>query len=211
MLVQVAKQFDTFNKARQEWNVQFILGKIKEAEQRDTQRYFEAFEEPWGTFGVELLYDELIFKARSGVKRSCPDTKETWEALKLLEALRDAIEYDPKSFDIPDYVSENIDDKIERYTERAEEIDAASDYVLAYWEQIDDTADAQDIEDRYFLSADSDSDEDLGYEYVDLLGDISELGRETLETYFDYERFGRDLGFDLTAVDCGNKTVYFSY
>lgn len=38
------------------------------------------------------------------------------------------------------------------------------------------------------------TDRDLGVNYVyDLLGGPEELGKETLEQYFDYEMFGRDL------------------
>lgn len=38
-------------------------------------------------------------------------------------------------------------------------------------------------------------------EYVDSMGGVSELGKKTIEMYFDYERFGRDLEQDLNADD----------
>lgn len=45
-------------------------------------------------------------------------------------------------------------------------------------------------------------DEEIGVEYVDMLGGIEELSKETLERYFDYERFGHDLsfGYDIDEV-----------
>lgn len=40
----------------------------------------------------------------------------------------------------------------------------------------------------------------LAYSYIDqIYGDISELSRETLERYFDYEAFGRDLMMDFSV------------
>lgn len=39
---------------------------------------------------------------------------------------------------------------------------------------------------------------DVAYEYVDTIGGIEALGRDTLEMYFDYDSFGRDLGINGT-------------
>ena len=41
---------------------------------------------------------------------------------------------------------------------------------------------------------------DVAYEYIDQIG-IENLGRDTLENYFDHEAFGRDLGFDGTFLE----------
>jgi len=38
-------------------------------------------------------------------------------------------------------------------------------------------------------------------EMIDDQGGVGALGRETIERYFDYEAFGRDLGFDLDSDD----------
>ena len=46
-----------------------------------------------------------------------------------------------------------------------------------------------------------DSDTDLAYHYVDVLGGIDQLGEETLQNYFDYESFGRDLAYDYSEYD----------
>lgn len=47
---------------------------------------------------------------------------------------------------------------------------------------------------------------ELAYHLVDSLGGVEELDKQTLETYFDYEAFGRDLilSGDYTLVDDGN-------
>lgn len=51
-----------------------------------------------------------------------------------------------------------------------------------------------------YLYEDIDTFDELGYYYINsILGDISELSREQLERYFDYEAFGRDLDMDTTG------------
>jgi antirestriction protein len=45
------------------------------------------------------------------------------------------------------------------------------------------------------------SDSDLAYHYVDVLGGIEQLGKDTTERYFDYESFGRDLAYDYNNYD----------
>ena len=37
------------------------------------------------------------------------------------------------------------------------------------------------------------SDEQVAYDYIDNIGGIDQLGKETLQNYFDYDSFGRDL------------------
>ena len=55
--------------------------------------------------------------------------------------------------------------------------------------------------DEIYLYEDIDTFEELGYYYINsILGDISELSREQLERYFDYEAFGRDLDMDTTGA-----------
>ena len=54
--------------------------------------------------------------------------------------------------------------------------------------------------DDIYLYEDIDTFEELGYYYINsILGDISQLSREQLERYFDYESFGRDLDMDTTG------------
>ena len=55
--------------------------------------------------------------------------------------------------------------------------------------------------DDIYLYEDVDSNEELGYYYIhSILGDISQLSRKQLESYFDYEAFGRDLDMDTTGA-----------
>lgn len=55
--------------------------------------------------------------------------------------------------------------------------------------------------DDIYLYEDVDSNEELGYYYIhSILGDISQLSREQLESYFDYEAFGRDLNYETTGT-----------
>ena len=53
--------------------------------------------------------------------------------------------------------------------------------------------------------------EDMAYQVIDDMGGPEELGRDTLETYFDYEMLGRDLSFDdyeTDEEDEDGNTVY---
>lgn len=63
--------------------------------------------------------------------------------------------------------------------------------------------DPDDVEEWYdeHFEGEFDSDTDLAYNYVDMVGGASELGKDTLERYFDYEAFGRDLAYDYTEID----------
>lgn len=55
--------------------------------------------------------------------------------------------------------------------------------------------------DDIYLYEDIDTFDELGYYYINsILGDISELSREQLESYFDYEAFGRDLDMETTGA-----------
>lgn len=67
-----------------------------------------------------------------------------------------------------------------------------------------DTEDAIEKVDNYeYWYIDGDNDEELAQNYIDELGGFDCLSRETLERYFDFERFGRDLAFDFTKTDSG--------
>jgi antirestriction protein len=55
------------------------------------------------------------------------------------------------------------------------------------------------VDDRY--EGEFNSDEDLAYHYVDMIGGLENVGQDTLERYFDYESFGRDLSYDYTEID----------
>lgn len=44
---------------------------------------------------------------------------------------------------------------------------------------------------------------DLAYGYIDMLGGIEGMSKETLEQYFDYDSFGETLSYDYTTTDKG--------
>lgn len=71
-----------------------------------------------------------------------------------------------------------------------------------------DFNDALDKKDDLVVYGEFKDDEDYAYEFVDQMGGAGELGKETLEQYFDYESFGRDLvlGGDVSKTDEG---VYY--
>lgn len=59
--------------------------------------------------------------------------------------------------------------------------------------------------DDIYLYEDIDTFDELGYYYINsILGDISQLSKEQLESYFDYESFGRDLDMDTTGAFTNN-------
>lgn len=46
-----------------------------------------------------------------------------------------------------------------------------------------------------------DNDEKFADNYIDSIGGVGELGKGTLETYFDYQSFSRDLAYDYSNYD----------
>ena len=90
--------------------------------------------------------------------------------------------------DINEIFNLNVDmDKIEDYAE-FEGFMNVSKIINENWDDI-------------YLYKDVDSNEELGYYYINsILGSITELSREQLESYFDYEAFGRDLNMETTGA-----------
>ena len=52
-------------------------------------------------------------------------------------------------------------------------------------------------------------DTELGERLVDEIGGFDELGQKTIEMYFDYDKFGRDLEYDFIAVRGKDGDYYF--
>jgi len=52
-------------------------------------------------------------------------------------------------------------------------------------------------------------DEQLGEEVVEMSGGIDSLGEETIDSYFDYERFGRDLEHDFISIRHDGRVYFF--
>jgi hypothetical protein len=97
--------------------------------------------------------------------------------------------------DDSDYVNDELDDIMTSYRVDEETIEE-----IIRDRSISDVDDLKRyFEDAYFTYADSDS--DLGERYVEMLGSVSELGTNTLETYFDYDAFGRDLAYDYVQYN----------
>ena len=44
-------------------------------------------------------------------------------------------------------------------------------------------------------------DSDFAEWYVESLGSVTELGADTLKNYFDYDKFARDLSYDVTLIE----------
>ena len=104
---------------------------------------------------------------------------------------------------------------LETLNEIAEEIEYADDEtkLIAVIEAVS-PRNAQDLLDCIISADDYDvitynaaggtDDSDLAWYYIDeLIGGIESLDRDTLERYFNYESFGRDLAYDYTATSYG--------
>ena len=53
------------------------------------------------------------------------------------------------------------------------------------------------------------SDEELGEQMADEMGGVKYLGEKLIETYFDYDKFGRELEYDFIAVRGKDGDYYF--
>jgi antirestriction protein len=53
------------------------------------------------------------------------------------------------------------------------------------------------------------SDEELGEQLVEEMGGVENLGEMTLQNYFDYDKLGRDLQYDFTAIRGEDGDYYF--
>lgn len=53
-----------------------------------------------------------------------------------------------------------------------------------------------------------DAETEFAEEFVDSMGGVSELSKQTAESYFDYAKFGRDLSMDYTEVDTDDGAYF---
>jgi antirestriction protein len=53
------------------------------------------------------------------------------------------------------------------------------------------------------------SDEQLGEQLVDEIGGVGELDESTIDMYFDYDKFGRELQYDFTSIRGEDGDYYF--
>lgn len=67
-----------------------------------------------------------------------------------------------------------------------------------------DTDDAiEKVDDYEYWYIDGDNDTQLAENYIDEMGGLQHLDRETLERYFDFESFGRNLAYNFTKTNSG--------
>lgn len=73
------------------------------------------------------------------------------------------------------------------------------EHVISNYSQIPDF----NFEDYYLVEASND--EELGQYVIDNYGGFECLSDEQMQSYFDYERFGRDIRLEGSAIDCDGK------
>jgi hypothetical protein len=54
---------------------------------------------------------------------------------------------------------------------------------------------------EFFENLDNMSDTELGENYIDMIGGIDQLDKQTLRRYLDYDKLGYDLAFDYTYIE----------
>ena len=73
------------------------------------------------------------------------------------------------------------------------------EHVISNYNQVADF----NFEDYYLVEASND--EELGQYFIDYYGGFECLSDEQMQSYFDYERFGRDIRLEGSAIDCDGK------
>ena len=108
----------------------------------------------------------------------------------------------PIEFDVDEY--SNIPETIDTLRKYEDFDDWQREVFVAFIDNgynVDEAFSIVDDDDYFYIKGDSDT--DLAYNYIDETGGIEELGRDTLEQYFDYDSFGRDLAFDFIKTENG--------
>lgn len=129
-----------------------------------------------------------------------------YEALeKRFEDIDDDPEYMFQDWEnCGDLVTESsIDDKLFDIIDEYQRDDRGMD-----WPDYLKLASDYDFDDL-FMAVDGTSDFDIGYQYVNETGGTSQLDQDTLERYFDYEQFGRDLRMDFSVEEVNGTTYLF--
>ena len=103
-------------------------------------------------------------------------------------------------YDINDYV-----DEYERLPEYEQEVvDALLDNLYDFDEALKKYEEC--------LVIDGTTDEDLGHYYAEEVdGGVSNLSKDTLEPYFDYEAYGRDIRLDGNFIEYNDKLIEIPY
>jgi antirestriction protein len=98
-----------------------------------------------------------------------------------------------------EYMGESDFDKVIKAYEISEDRGISMEAIASIIREYEPDDLEEFVNDRY--EGQYDSDTDLAYAYVDNIGGVSALGEGTLQTYFDYEAFGRDLANDYNEYD----------
>jgi hypothetical protein len=152
------------------------------------------------------------------------DTKESLFA--DLSKIDPDFEFDDYTDDCSDFIppsSDDIDDElfdlIREYKDLGSSFNGDWDRFFELNSDYEYNDHGLDREDFFRLASDHDLDDlfmvvsgndyDIGAQYIDeIYGSLSELSKDTLERYFDYEAFGRDIRIESSYEDI-NGTLYF--
>lgn len=135
------------------------------------------------------IYNPEDYETVEDIITDCDDEIEKFIKITNIEGFNFDLDFsDADINDINELFDLDVDmDKLEAYAE----FDGFMDVDKILHEKWDDI----------YLYEDIDTFDELGYYYINsILGDISQLSREQLERYFDYEAFGRDLDMDTTGA-----------
>ena len=104
-------------------------------------------------------------------------------------------------YDINDYVDEY--ERLPKYEQ--EVVDALLDNLYDFDEALEKYEECFVMNDVY-------TDKDLGYYYAEEVdGGVSNLSKDTLETYFDYEAYGRDIRLSGNFIEYNDKLIEIPY
>ena len=134
------------------------------------------------------IYNPEDYETVEDIITDCDEELEKFIKITNIKGFNFDLDFsDANINDINELFNLEVDmDKLEAYAE----FDGFMDVYKIIHEKWDDI----------YLYEDIDTFDELGYYYINsILGDISQLSREQLERYFDYEAFGRDLDMDTTG------------
>lgn len=137
--------------------------------------------------------------------------EELQEELEKIGEGEDDPEYMIEDFEIDNgiYFKISETEDLNVLNELAEGLENLSDYEIeilnAYLDEGESIKKALDkVQNRDGFYIEGDTDEDLACNYInEVYGGVEALDRETLERYFDFEGFGRDLAFDAIKTENG--------
>lgn len=139
------------------------------------------------------IYNPEDYETVEDIITDCDEELEKFIKITNIKGFNFDLDFsDANINDINELFNLEVDmDKLEAYAE----FDGFMDVYKIIHEKWDDI----------YLYEDIDTFDELGYYYINsILSDISELSREQLERYFDYESFGRDLDMDTTGAFTNN-------